>query len=160
MPHHRLLLWYTTYPSSAAIAQTYAANVNRPLQVKLTPLRLAYYAYLLGGGTRLLLNYLFQEAYNGYDLTLAVFTSIATSYMSSLIVFFLILLAFVFDCAFLLRPHPKVAPMLVDLVVRNRGSVKQIKLKLKIKCLKNVCLKKCLPYSSCQTWLQSCSVVL
>ncbi len=125
MPHHRLLLWYTTYPSSAAIAQTYAANVNRPLQAKLTPLRLAYYAYLLGGGTRLLLNYLFQEAYNGYDLTLAVFTSIATSYLASLAIMIPIAVAFAWDLTLVVRPHPKVAPMLVDLLVRNRdrGSI-------------------------------------
>ena len=124
MPHLRLLLRYSTYPTSAAMIRTYAANVNRPLQDILTPLRLAHYAYLLVGGIRLLLNYVLREAYNRYDLPVAVFTEAAATYMSSLIVFFLILLAFVFDYAFLLRPHPKVAPMLVDLVVRNRGSVK------------------------------------
>ena len=122
MPHYRLLLWYTNYPSSAAIAQTYAANVNRPLKDRFTPLRVAYYAYLLVGGIRLCLNYLFRQSYNQYDLTVAVFTSVTTSYMASLNVLFLMALAFAFDLVLVGQPHPKVAPMLVDLLVYNRGS--------------------------------------
>ncbi len=124
MPH-RLLLRYATYPSSAAMIRTYAANVHRPLQDILTPLRLAHYAYMLVGAIRMCLNYVFREAYNRYDLPLAVFTRLMTSHSSSLVVLLLILLVIVFDYVFLLRPHPKVAPMLVDLMVRNRGSVKR-----------------------------------
>ena len=125
MPHRLLpLLQYSTYPTSAAMIQTYAANVHRPLQDILTPLRLAHYAYLLGGAIRIYLNYVFREAYDRYDLPLAVFTRLTTSHSSSLVVLLLILLVIVFDYVLLLRPHPKVAPMLLDLVVHNRGSVK------------------------------------
>ncbi len=95
----------------------------------MTPLRLAYYAYLLVGGIRLLLNYLFRRSYNQYDLTVAVFTSVSASYLASLNVICLIVLAFVFDLEFVVRPHPRVAPMLVDLLVLNNRCGKEAKTK-------------------------------
>ena len=73
MPYHLIRLYFTYYPSSAAAARTYADNLSRPLGALLTPLRLAYYAYLLVGAIRLILKPLFREAYHRYDLPVYLF---------------------------------------------------------------------------------------
>lgn len=116
MLYHLLQVFFTYYPSSADAARTYSGNLNRPLSSLLTPLRLAYYVYLLVLAIRLCLNSLFRKAYHQYDLPVYLFESAITHHMAGIAVLPSLVLAFVYDVTFVLRPHPRVAPMLVDLL--------------------------------------------
>lgn len=113
---HLFQVSFTYYPSSAAVARTYAENLNKPLASRLTPLRLAYHAYLLALIIRLCLNSLFRETYHQYDLTVFLFERAITHHIAGLALLPLLLQAIVFDVTFVLRPHTKMAPMLVDLL--------------------------------------------
>ena len=121
---YRFIKFILTYsPSSAQVAQNYADNVSKPMRSKLTPLRLAYYAYLLLLFTRLGLNSLFQGAYNRYDFSVYLFNSIFRHHMVGLMINCFVLMALVFDYTIVLGPHPLVAPMLTDLL-QSEGSEK------------------------------------
>lgn len=116
MLYRLLQAFFTYYPSSAAVARTYAGNLHRPLASLLTPLRLARYAYLLTLAVRLCLNSLLRQTYHQYDLTLYLFESTITHHMAGLAFLPTLAMVFTLDVTFVLQPHPKVAPMLVDLL--------------------------------------------
>ncbi len=116
MPYHYLKFVFTNYPSSPVVAQRYARNVHRPLANQLTPLRLAYYAYLLLLAIRLAFNFLFGKAYNKYDLPMYFLGCVFRNPMTCLVLIPFTMLAFVFDLNLVVRPHRKVAPMLTDLL--------------------------------------------
>ncbi len=112
---------FTNTPSSAQVAQAYAGNVNRPLKSSLlTPLRLAYYAYLLLMFTRLTLNSLLPEGaeYSRLDVTVYLFNCLFRHHhhLLGLVVNCFALLGLVVDYVIVVRPHPLVAPMLTDLL--------------------------------------------
>lgn len=115
------------HPSSAQVAQTYADNVSKPVRTKLTLLRLAYYTYLLGMATRLCLNSFLLEAYNSHDPTMRLLSSAVTHHMVGLAVAPFALLAIVFDYFYCVQASRKVAPMLLDILVANRGSFEKKK---------------------------------
>lgn len=108
--------FFTYNPSSAAAARTYANNFNRPLGSLLTPLRLAHYVYLLVGAIRLCLNSIFQDAYHRYDLPMCLFERTFIHHMAGVAFMPTIALAFAYDFTLVVRPHRKVAPMLLDLL--------------------------------------------
>lgn len=110
-----------TYPPSSVQAQEYLDNVQRPLKLKLTPLRLFYYAYLFFLALRLTLYSLFQEKYTQHDLTMEILNSLVTNHMSGLCLVPVILLIFCFDFLYCLRPHRTVALMLTDILMLNKG---------------------------------------
>ena len=116
MPSRALKFLFTNSPSSVQVAQTYASNVRRPLQHRLTPTRLLYYAYLLVLATRLTMNSFFRESYNRYDLFLYFFDYYTTHHMAGLVLAFVLALGLAFDFIFAVRVHRKVAPMLLDLL--------------------------------------------
>ncbi len=118
---YRLLYEYLTYPSSAAIARQYADNVDKPMKSIFNPIRQFAYVFMLFGTIRLLLNYFLQETYSRFDLSVAIFTILATHRMASLAVILPIMVAFVFDYTITVRPHWKVAPMLEDLLINNQS---------------------------------------
>ncbi len=120
MPH-RLLYEYLTYPSSAAIARQYADNVGKPMKSIFTPMRQFAYVFMLSGIIRLLLNYFLQEEYSRFDLSAAIFISLVMHRIANLMIILLIIVGFVFDYTITVRPHWKVAPMLEDLLINNRG---------------------------------------
>ena len=122
MLYYLIRVFFTYYPSSAEVARTYADNVSRPLQHQLTPLRLVYYAYLLVGGVRLILNSILRKVYHQYDLSVYLFESAITHHMVGMAVLPCIGLFFVIDFTLVVRPHRKVAPMLVDLL-QSEGKV-------------------------------------
>lgn len=116
MLNHLLRVVFTYYPPSSAVARTYADNANRPLVRLLTPLRLAYYLYLLLIAIRLCLNSLLREAYHQYDLTVYLLERTISHHTAGIVFLPILMLAFVLDVTLVLCPHPKVAPMLVDML--------------------------------------------
>ena len=121
MLYYLIRVFFTYYPSSKVV-KTYAANVKAPLGSRLTPLRLAYYVYLLVLSSRLILNSIFRKTYHQYDLPVYLAELTFTHHMVGLAVLPCIGLAFVYDYAFVLKPHPAVAPMLSDLL-QSQGNV-------------------------------------
>lgn len=116
-----LLERFVTCNSSSVQAQEYVDTVHRPLPSKLTPLRLSYYAYLLFLAFRMTLYSVFQEKYTQYDLTMAILNAVTIHHMSGLCLTPYGMLGFYFDYILCIRPHRKVAPVLNDLLVLNKG---------------------------------------
>ena len=126
--------FFTYSPSSAAVARSYATTAHRPPEQRklFTPLRLAYYAYVLVLAGRLTLNSLLGGAYNQYDLLMFLLDRLASNHLVGLVGAPYTLLAITFDYRLAGWPHPLVAPMLTDLLRsdgREKGSEKERKAK-------------------------------
>lgn len=123
------LLSLFTYNSSSTQAQNYASRVYLTTSAKLHPIRIIYYLYLLSFALRMTLFSIYQSEYTQYDLTMDIFRSQVPHHLMGICLVPFIGLCFYTDLLLAVKVNAKVATMIMELIVHNRGLTNFVKYK-------------------------------
>lgn len=131
---YKIILSYFFYTPSAVQAEQYASQnkIKFSLTRKLThPLRILYYAIVFQFALRLSLYSIYQDRYTYFDPTMALLDSATTHHMIGLTLVPFGVLGFYLDYLLLVVPsNDRVASLMRDTLVYNKGNVLRIYLKL------------------------------